>query len=387
MLILFTIFVISITLIICLPKKFIKFNFILTSLSLSILAFNFNPIKAFLDNGNYTDLFRFYNVMDNTRSLGWNYISQHNDYSSLFVARIYVYLISLLNNNGFLAAITCFILYSVIFFVIYRFSKKINSNKNTIILVTCLFLLSINFRSGITNIRNPLVFCIFFMILYFDLIESKNKKACFITYILLCFLHQIAILLFGLRLILIFYGKKNNKLINIIILLWGIIYKYLIEFIYKLTSIEYFKALVNKANYYNSVQEIREVPLMIIAILTIIFSMMILIYFNYRCNDIIKSKYNNIFNYFNMLVLLNIGSINNYHMFLRLGTLLIYLDMIFLMIIFGSKYSIISNVSNNYKLIRGDKFIRSMIVWGTYLFSIINMIYYFFSYQYRILCF
>ena len=138
-----------------------RFNivYLISSILLSVVAFNFDPIKAYISNGNYTDLYRFYEVLDSTRLLGWEYISNHPDYKSLFIARIYVYLSSFFRINGFLPAITCLIVYGVIFYIIYKFGQKTKCNKSTLILVSLFFLITINFRSVITNIRNPIVFC------------------------------------------------------------------------------------------------------------------------------------------------------------------------------------------------------------------------------------
>lgn len=144
-------------------KSRFNFVYIITCILLSIISFNFDPIKAYLDNGDYTDLYRFYEVLDRTRLLGWTYISNHPDYKSLFLARIYVYLLSYLKSNAFLPAITCLIVYGLIFSIIYKFSQRIKTSKNIMILTSIFFLITINFRSIITNIRNPIVFCVFFV--------------------------------------------------------------------------------------------------------------------------------------------------------------------------------------------------------------------------------
>ncbi|WP_317412693.1 hypothetical protein, partial [Clostridium baratii] len=49
-----------------------RFNivYLISSIFLSVVAFNFDPIKAYISNGNYTDLYRFYEVLDSTRLSG-----------------------------------------------------------------------------------------------------------------------------------------------------------------------------------------------------------------------------------------------------------------------------------------------------------------------------
>lgn len=365
-----------------------RFNivYLISSILLSVVAFNFDPIKAYISNGNYTDLYRFYEVLDSTRLLGWEYISNHPDYKSLFIARIYVYLSSFFKSNGFLPAITCLIVYGVIFYIIYKFGQKTKCNKSTLILVSLFFLITINFRSVITNIRNPIVFCIFFFLMYIEFVEQKYKLLCWIGYILLCFMHQVALFLIGLRLLMLLYNKYSGKIINIVIILWSFLSQYAIQKVSALTSIPYFKALAMKTQFYSGdVNELRETNLIMIAVIKIILFICLLLYFNYSCNEEIKNKYKKIYEFSLVLICFNIGSYPNYHLFIRLPDLLTYFMLIFIILIFGNKQN---NINYNEFKLKKKNFLYGLLVKSEIYFTIIiYFIYYFFSYQYGVLCY
>ncbi len=87
-----------------------------------------------------------------------------------------------------------------------------------------------------------------------------------------------------------------------------------------------------------------------------------------------------------IILLFSIGSFNNYHLFVRLPVLLTYCGLIFIIVNFSNKEnntklmsSIVAKKQYNYRTL----FVKVTL----YAVCIVNVIYYFFSYQYRIICF
>ena len=374
-------FIIAIYLILIIKKKYLNFIYITITLLLAIIAFHLDPVKAYYSEGNYLDLLRFYNVLDNTRIGGYGYLLQHSDYSKLFIIRWYVYIMSLFKSNGVLPAFTSILEYGLIFYIINSFAKKNESSKLTIALSTSFFLLTIDFVNNISNIRTPLVFCIYFLCIYKEFIEHKKSKNFWIIYILLCFIHQIAILLLLFRVIVIFYNKYTSKIINVSLLLWSLIYNAFIPLVSKVSSNLYIAQLTSKLNYYDNVSEHKEILLILLSYTKIILSITILIYFTQKLKPIIKKEYHDFYILFKIITLCSIGSFFQYHMFLRLPILLTYFLIIFIQINFGNtsnlKLEKNMTIRLNHILQRNIYCLLIILICGIYV------VYYFMGYNYQ----
>lgn len=390
MLVLLVVTVIIILLLILLKKENLNKGFFIATIMLSVVAFNFDPIKALFNNGNYTDLVRFYKVMDNCRILGWQYISNHPDYNSLFLARIYVYFSSLFNWNGIIAAITCFICYILVFSVIYKFGMKENCKKNILILVSVFFLITMNFKMTIANIRSPIVFCVFFYLIYIELIEKKHKLLCWIGYILLCFMHQVALFIIIIRIFVMLYNKYYGNFIKILLILWTLLSSEVISILYKVTSIPYFDAIMNKVKLYsNPLNQINDPNLIVITWIKNIVFIIILIYFKRNIKKEIINKYKDYYVFTILLICFDIGSFKSIEMFTRISDLITYLMIIVIMLCLGN---VRANLNFNFKYIneykKNNVFLYSNLI-KIALIGLIMLyfIYYFTGYQYNVLCY
>lgn len=79
-----------------------KLYVFIVTLLLSTLAFLFNPIKAY-QNGDYTDLYRFYQTLDAIKGLPFNNnVSIFAEYNNMPVMKVLVYLISRTRNKWFI---------------------------------------------------------------------------------------------------------------------------------------------------------------------------------------------------------------------------------------------------------------------------------------------
>lgn len=165
-------------------------------------------------------------------------------------------------------------------------------------------------------------------------------------------MHQVVIFLILLRLLLFLYNKYSSKIINIFIILWSFLSQYVIQKLATLASLSYFSDLLGKTKLYSgSINEYREINLVMIAILKIFLFICILLYYKFNCTSKIKNQYRKIYDFSVLLICFNIGSYYNYHMFIRFPDLLTYFMLIFIIIIFGNEKSNIkfSNINFNKK--------------------------------------
>lgn len=366
-------------------KKYLKFVYIGLIGMLAIIAFNFDPIKAYYIKGNYTDLVRFYDALNHTRIYGYNYLINHSDYSSLFIARWYVYILSFFEKNGIFAVVTCLLEYGLILYTINNFSKKNNSSKLSVVLSTLFFLLTIDYVMNVANVRTPLVFSIYFFCIYKEFIEYKRSKLFLLVYVLLCFLHPIAIVLLMFRIIIIFYNKYTSKVINIILLSWSLIYNFLLPLLAKISTSQYISQLSAKLNYYDNSKENIEVILILFSIIKIILCYLMLKYFIKKIRFDVVNKYKSFYNLANILTFFTLGSYFQYHMFLRLPVLLTFFLSIFIQFDFGNvknlKYEEEYDVRQFHIL---KRYIYCLLI---LLICVCFSLYYFGGYSYRRLIF
>lgn len=112
---------------------------------------------------------------------------------------MYFYLISKLGNNNFLPAITIFLTYGSMLWVIWRFANFYKISKLYLFIGTFFLLSTYWYYDTCSGIRNGLAFAVAIFCLYFDLVEKK-KIFC-IGYLVALGIHSAAVIFLGLRLL------------------------------------------------------------------------------------------------------------------------------------------------------------------------------------------
>lgn len=318
--------------------KGLKIYLIILTISLSIIAFYFNPPANF-------DLSRHYDVLKYCRNYGWTYIINSQDYKSLPIGAAYMYIISMMNLNGFLPAITTVISYGCILLTIYKIYITKKYNKLAIVLATFSFLLMFNYIGLISGIRNKLCLAVFFYFLYMDLIEKKSRKLCFIIYTLLCFIHPSTIVLVLLRVLLTIKNENASKLIRFFILIWSFLKEIILTVLMYFIDFPIIQLIVSKMQGYTEEEAyaVANVPLYTFVYMTRNI-ILLLIYMKYLKNTKEKKElqmYNNFVTYMYCFVF---GAINDYHFFVRMSEFLLLLNIYPIINVFGIKYEKGNNV-------------------------------------------
>lgn len=227
------------------PRKHIKWLFLALVLALSVMAFYAVPDETDDLTGYFFQISR---LRDGGFSLLKNMIRKgEENWDSLPVCGLYFYLISRFPDNGMLPAVTIFLAYGSMFWVLWRAAQRYEVNKWYLFLASFFILSTYWFYDICSGIRNGLTFTLFCFFVYVELVEKKFKPACWVGYVAMCLLHSSGILMMIIRLALLASGKKNSKLMSIIVFFVMIVGGAVMPYLGEITGIEYFQLLSKKA--------------------------------------------------------------------------------------------------------------------------------------------
>ncbi|MBP3596062.1 MAG: EpsG family protein [Clostridia bacterium] len=365
-------------------SKNFKLSLIFSVLSLSILAFCFNPIRAWKENGNYTDLCRFFYDLDIIKK-NPNFSNEKllTNYDVIPIVKILIYLVAKLKVNNFLPFIVSALYYGIFFSVLLHLKNNVKINLNTLRKAGILFLLLSNFQMLITNIRVPLGCSICTLIFYYDFIKKIKFKKILFMYILLLGIHPYFIIILMLRILFYILNKINNKILKgiiySIIVMYGLFISMITNILSDFSSNTYIKFILSKMDFYTNGSADQYIDYnSAIVVFSKIISILILIYYinkNIK-NDKIDKRYLDMINFSKIMAVFAIGSLANMTIFSRTGILLTGI-LLYL-------YIILNNMLSNKKSNQFIIYIPNAIV---YFMTFMQVVLLFLGYQYQILCF
>lgn len=360
MYILFFTYIILMMLSVFFNRKNLKYYFMIISLVFAILAFIYVP-------NNRMDLYRHYNMLEMCRQYGFDYIINSNDYKNLPIAAIYMYVISMFKLNGFLPFITAYIVYKLSLNLVYYSGIRYNISRKSMLLTAYFFIGTSNYMGIISGIRNPLAITIFIYLLYWEIIERRYVKFCWIGYILVCFVHLSVFILLFFRILLLVYNRYSKFLIKILIFGWSLFLPSILKIANYFNNIPIVNYIISKVNSY----DIREANAVAdVKVYTIVYSTLLItcifIAFTYYKKYRKSEKNKQIVKYFNMFIIFSlfvIGSISQYHLFVRMNRALALMSIPILNYINGD------NVKIGYKWdLSIEKIMYMIIIIETILF-------------------
>lgn len=227
------------------PRKYIKWLFLALVLALSVMAFFVVPEET-------DDLSNYFWRIANLRKGGFSLLRRmiedgSEDWDSLPVCGLYFYLISRFPDNGMLPAVTIFLAYGSIFWVLWRAAKRYEVSKWYLFLASVFLLSTYWFYDICSGIRNGLTFTLFCFFAYVELVEKKWRPACWVGYVAMCLMHSSGILMMMVRLALLVSGRKGSKLTSVLIFFVMIVGGAIMPHLGEITGIEYFQLLSQKA--------------------------------------------------------------------------------------------------------------------------------------------
>lgn len=285
---------------------------LLCCIILSILAYHLIPLKSL-------DIYRYYTQIEIAKQNGLGFILKHNDYRALPIAGLYVSIFVILNNKFLLPAATCFIYYFFISNIIIKYSKNNKKSKYGLIIALIEFYLISNYLGVISGIRNPMAISLFCYILYKDLVMNANFKNCLLGYILLCFFHPSVIILLIIRLLL-FFNKKHDKIMCMFLLFWTLMKTSLLSIMLKVTNNSYILLLSQKLTSYDSTEANAVANVSLYTVVYLLFylsSIVIFLIYKVKFSRNENNRNEKFDRFLKLLLCFCMGSIFEYHMFVR----------------------------------------------------------------------
>lgn len=351
---------------------------------LCVLAFFINPIDGYIKHGDYIDLYRFFYHMDTFKKYGWNTTLDYmQEYKTMPVVKIVLYLISLTNINQLLPAFGCLVGYGVFAKTIKEIRKTLDCAPILCSFAFFLFVTTNNFVNLISNLRFPVGLIIYFYILYKDIVNEEPFSRCLIGYIILCGIHSIFIAFLAFRLILLFTNKYSMWTICIISFIAGL---FLNLWSSSLINIQSTNALINNVIYkisYYTREEISGHVDTLYVLMTYV-RMLLLVISLLKVKKDIKyykdGKFKQIFDYSILLIFVMIGSSWNFHLFTRISHLVLMIDIMWIMVIENMRLE-----KENNKTLGKLTGIRYMTKYEAIyiVFTLYHIMYFVFSHVYR----
>lgn len=370
LLILIIAFVLSFTTI----TKYKYFYVIIITVLLSVLAFFFNPVAA-LENGNYTDLYRFFKTLDAIKGLPFdNSIPIFQEYNNIPVMKVVLFLISRVQINQLLPFMACLIFYGLTGVFIVKISMIYEISSKMVSLAFLIFVCVFNYKMVITNIRCPIGEVIFILTLYYDILKKPKSKLYLLGYLICWGIHPIFLLFTVLRVLLLLMNKVTDKILYIIVLVYALFIASFIELINSFSSIEFFGYISMKLDYYvNSWNtESNEWLLVMTAVLqSVVLDFFIIILRKKIEKNSVEEKFYKLTIIF---TLFSIGSYWNFVVFQRVTWFLLFLILYWYIYMKG-----LGTKKRRYVVQLSDLAILLLVV--------LSLISYFFTYQYNVLTF
>ena len=134
-------------------------------------------------------------------------------YENLFLVDIYFFIIAQIGIPQLLPAISVFVFYFIVFYILEDYKIRIGLADGTFGVFLFAAISAINFCSIVNGIRWPMAVIVFTLAVYRELIQERKNFWTYLLYILPVFMHFSMLIFIAVRLALLI---KNKKIIVII---------------------------------------------------------------------------------------------------------------------------------------------------------------------------
>lgn len=286
------------------------------TLLLTIMAYLFVPNPG-------ADLYRLIPIMDAYSNASREEILNLMLNSNTPFSVLYLYLIGFLNSPGFLPAITAFIFFFNIFYILKKSAIYLGSKSRDVALVLLLFMSSGIYFEVISGIRNMLAFSIITVCFFKEVIEKKSIIKNIVWYIAASLIHPAALALTLIRFIYFSFQSKHNfktRILYSIILISGISILFI-------NAPQYLNFMIEKASSYISGGAYSYIWEYLIGVIIFIYIIwcQVLFYSINKNDQVSKNIYN--FNKFSILIslilIIFILEYNTFHRFILLNSIIV----------------------------------------------------------------
>ncbi|MCR4882185.1 MAG: hypothetical protein K6A68_01370 [Clostridiales bacterium] len=321
------------------PRKHLQGYMIFAAFCISSLYLFFTPRPTW-------DLARHYEVLHALRKCDFLSVVTGNIHSSNAllmdyadhsrVYAIYAYLISKLNYDGLLPAITGFIIYSTVSRIIMMAADDVGQDIEDWKISFCFFFLlaALDFRT-ISGIRNMLAYALFCYVLYRDLVRNGNKMVCLLIYLILANLHSTIYIYLVIRILVAFSRIISEWILGAFILALYPLQELFTHFLERFSHIEMVSHFLVKSAIYTVGGGTQAVgSFFIIWILRIFLTLLYLFLYTYAVRKIQGPKKFQMYGRFYLYaILFAFGAVRQLDIFLRNDILMYFLIYPFLLLI------------------------------------------------------
>lgn len=373
--------------------NFKSIYFFIFILVLSILGMMYDPIKGFISYDMYTDLYRIFNELNMFRTYGWNAdkllqgtIDMTTNYAPIICAKVYMYICAkATDNNHVLVLANTMFTYGASALGLSYVGKKINASNAMIVSSFVTFVLINDYSRVIANIRMPLAMGLFILIWCIQINSEKNKIWYYLAYVFTCLLHSAMYIFLAIKFIVDFLPKKISKAFMIIMLISSLFLNSLINLLTRFSgSGGVVAGLLQKVILYSEddtkvglvglESNFRVVILNMVRIVFFVFLIYCLEQMKNNDENQIKnnSKIVSLISFGKLITAFALGSIWSFHLFNRTVLFMIVIMPIY-MLILSKEYDI-----RVLTFRRMNAF--SILTW---IFVLVNVMYYFLGYTYN----
>lgn len=258
------------------PQKGQWFVFLLTAVAFAYMAHYLVPDELD-DLSNYFYFIRemkaggreTFQTMIDTGQFEWD---------TYRVCAYYFYFISFLSTPHYLASVTVFIVYALMFLVIHKASIKFGVDKLHTFIGTMFFLSTYWYYDTASGIRNGLTFAVVFACAYYHLVERKNIFLCYIGYFLAVFTHSSGIIPVMLVILTVITLNTSGKTFNVILVFGTAVASVGINYLSGITDNSLINSLAGKTEHYTEKGAYDTSTMMVVNIITFAIVFILILY-------------------------------------------------------------------------------------------------------------
>lgn len=289
------------------PRKYSWAPFLLITVLFSVIAFHIVPDPS-------DDLARYFKALDEMREGGYDefqrYIREDQfDFKNFRVAAYYIYYISKLDNNGWLPAITIFIVYALGFYVLYKAANRFEINKTNLFIASMFFISTYWYYDVASGTRNGLAFAVAFACAYQHMAERKHIPLCFLGYFLAALTHSSGILPVALVFVAMITLNTSGKFFNFLLIFGLAGGNILIKFLAERTDNSFVQSIAGKAESHGINGSLETGTMFQVNLSVLAVTILILMYFShYILNSDMKKDLNRLYKYLSITIYFSIGA-------------------------------------------------------------------------------
>lgn len=292
-------------------KKYIGIVLFLYTILLSVMAYFYVPYSS-------ADLYRVFQIMNGWKFIEFGQFAEYAFESSTPISELYIYLVGKIGNVNLLPAITAFIYYTNVFYILKKSNQKYNMSGLSVSIILFFVMATGDFVGVISGIRNHLAFSIIAVCIFRELVEEKAIIFHIPLYLIAALMHNAAFALVIIRFIFLAFQFSKKKSKKIFYFSFAIILITLIS-VYGET---YITALTEKALNYFTGDPYKDIWGYLISISTNLTIFMLMKSRNkLKKHGIILSETQNIYRFSKLVLLLSVVSIFEFSTFARFTSL------------------------------------------------------------------